>query len=103
MSFRAALKSKADEAQQRHPSQPAAEASAIVDQPRLQTQRGRQETGHSVQAPNVSSHRLEMFRALTVVEQIMAELKGAASEEAKFVALATILFKLMKDNGKSSS
>jgi hypothetical protein len=30
----------------------------------------------------------------------MAELKGAASEEAKFVAFAKIVFKLMNDNGK---
>jgi hypothetical protein len=41
-----------------------------------------------------------MFRALSVVQQIMAELKGTASEEAKFVALANIVFKLMKENGK---
>jgi hypothetical protein len=44
-----------------------------------------------------------MFRVFSVVEQIMAELKGAASEEAKFVALAKIVFKLMKENGKWSS
>jgi hypothetical protein len=37
---------------------------------------------------------------MTEVEQIMAELKGAASEEDKFLALAKIVFKLMKDNGK---
>jgi hypothetical protein len=92
-----ALKSKADESQQRHS---AAEASATIDQPTLQIQTRRQETGQSVQAPSVSSDPLDMFRALTVVEQIMAELKGSASEEAKFVALAKIAFKLMKDNGK---
>jgi hypothetical protein len=41
-----------------------------------------------------------MFRALNVVEQTMAEFKGAASEEAKFLAIAKIVFKLMKENGK---
>jgi hypothetical protein len=30
----------------------------------------------------------------------MAGLKGAASEEAKFLALAKSVFKLMKENGK---
>jgi hypothetical protein len=38
-----------------------------------------------------------MFRALTVEEQIMAELEGAASEEAKFLVIAKIMFKLMKE------
>jgi hypothetical protein len=97
MSCAIALKSKADESQQRHPSQPAAEASATVDQPRVHTQRRRQETGQSVQAPNESSDsQEEMFRACAVAGQIMAELKDAESEEA----LARIVFKLMKDNGK---
>jgi hypothetical protein len=57
-------------------------------------------TCQSVQAPNVNSDPLDMFRAFTVVEQIMVELKGAISEEAKFVALAKIVFKLMKENSK---
>jgi hypothetical protein len=43
-----------------------------------------QKTGQSVQAPTVNSDSLEMFRALSVVQQIMAELKGAESEEDKF-------------------
>jgi hypothetical protein len=36
---------------------------------------------------------------MTVVEQSIAELKGAESEEDKFLALAKIVFNLMKDNG----
>jgi hypothetical protein len=36
----------------------------------------------------------------SVVQQIMAELKGAAAEEAQFVALAKIMFKFMKKNSK---
>jgi hypothetical protein len=58
------------------------------------------ETGQSVQAPLVNSDPQATVRALTVVEQIMAELKGAVSEEAKFVAIAKLVFKLMKENGK---
>jgi hypothetical protein len=37
-----------------------------------------------------------MFRAITVAQQIMADLKGTASEESKFVALAKIVFNLMQ-------
>jgi hypothetical protein len=59
-----------------------------------------QETCQSVEAPTVNNDSLNMFRAFSVVEQIMAELNGAASEEAKFVALAKIVFKFMKGNGK---
>jgi hypothetical protein len=59
-----------------------------------------QRTGRSVQAPTVNSDPLEMFRAFSVVEQILAELKGAASEEDKTLSVAKIVFKLMKQNGK---
>jgi hypothetical protein len=100
MSFAAALKSKANEAQQRHPSQPAEEASATVDQPRVHTQRRRQETGQSVQAFNESCDTQNMWRACTVAQQIMAELKDAASEEAQFLGIAKIVFKFMKSNSK---
>jgi hypothetical protein len=62
----------------------------------VHTQKRRQETGQSVQAPNESGDtQEEMFRAYTVAQQIMAELKGAASEEAKFLALAKFVYKFM--------
>jgi hypothetical protein len=41
-----------------------------------------------------------MLRALTVVQQIMTELKGAVSEEAKIFAITKIVINLMKENGK---
>jgi hypothetical protein len=56
-----------------------------------------------VQAPTVSSDPTDMYRAIIVAQQIMAELKDAASEEAKFLGIAKIVFKFMKDNGKQSS
>jgi hypothetical protein len=41
----------------------------------------------SVPAPSVNSEPLDnMFRVVTVVQQIIAELSGAASEEAKILA-----------------
>jgi hypothetical protein len=58
------------------------------------------ETGRPVQAPNVNSDPLAMVRALVVVEQIMSELKDDVSEEVKFVAIAKLVFKLMKENDK---
>jgi hypothetical protein len=41
-----------------------------------------EEPGQSVPAPTVNSDPLDMLRALSAVQQIMAELKGAVSEEA---------------------
>jgi hypothetical protein len=59
-----------------------------------------QKTGQAVQAPTVNSDSLEMFRAFSVAQQIMAELKGSASEEDRFVSIAKIIFNLMKQNVK---
>jgi hypothetical protein len=59
-----------------------------------------QATGQSVQAQVVNSDSLEMFRAFSVAQQIMAELKDSASEEDRFVSIAKIIFNLMKQNVK---
>jgi hypothetical protein len=93
LSFAAALRG-----QGRQPMQE--EAPATNNSEPAATNHTIQKTGQSVQAPTVNNDSLDMFRAFSVAEQIMAELKDAASEEDKFVALAKIIFKLMKDNGK---
>jgi hypothetical protein len=55
----------------------------------------------SVAAPNVSSLPLDnMCRVLFAVQEIMTELSGAMSEEAKILAITKIVFNLMKDSGK---
>jgi hypothetical protein len=61
-----------------------------------------QTPGQSVQAqaPTVSSEPTAIYTAITVALQIMAELKDAASEEAKFLGIAKIVFKFMNSNGK---
>jgi hypothetical protein len=59
-----------------------------------------QKAVQSVQARTVNGDPMEMFRAFSVVKQIMAELKGAASQEDKFLSIAKIVFKLMKQNDK---
>jgi hypothetical protein len=41
-----------------------------------------------------------MLRALTVVQQIMAELKSAVSEEAKIFVITKTVMNLMKETGK---
>jgi hypothetical protein len=61
-----------------------------------------QKTGQSVQAPNLNNNSQDLFRAFSVAQQIMAELKGAAFEEAKFVFLAKIIFKFVKENGNKA-
>jgi hypothetical protein len=58
------------------------------------------EADQSVLALNVNSDPLDMLRAVTLVQQIIAEFKGAVSEEAKILAITRIVFNLMKENGK---
>jgi hypothetical protein len=59
------------------------------------------ETGQSVQAPSsVSSHPFDnMLKVVTVVQQIMTEVRGGLSEEEKIVAITKIVLKLMNQNG----
>jgi hypothetical protein len=93
LSFAAALRGQAETT----PQQEAAENTTNTSG----TKGKEQASGQSVQAPNVNNDSQDMFRAFSVAQQIMAELKGAASEEAKFVvALAKIILKFMKENGK---
>jgi hypothetical protein len=63
-----------------------------------------QETGQSVQAPNVSSQPLDnMLRVVTVVQQIMTEFNGAVLEEEKIVAITKIVLNVMKQTGNYNS
>jgi hypothetical protein len=41
-----------------------------------------------------------MLIALTVVQQMMTDLKGAVSEEAKVFTITKTVINLMKENGK---
>jgi hypothetical protein len=59
-----------------------------------------QPTGQSVQTSNVNSSSLDdMFKVATVVKQIMTELNGNVSEEAKIVAITKIVLYLMTRDG----
>jgi hypothetical protein len=40
-----------------------------------------------------------MLRAVTLLQQIMADLNGALSEEDKIVAITKLVLNLMKHNG----
>jgi hypothetical protein len=92
LSFAAALRGLAE-------IQPQQEAAASCTST-SGTKANEQATGQSVQAPNANSDSLEMSRALSVVQQILAELKVSASEEDKFLSVAKIIFNLMNQNGK---
>jgi hypothetical protein len=95
LSFAAALRG---EKSTTPPIQQAAERPA-KSQPT--TPRPQQETGQSVQAPNVSGLPLDnMVRVVSAVQQIITELSGAVSEESKILAITRIVFNLMKENGK---
>jgi hypothetical protein len=89
LSFAAALRGQRN-------NQPIEEVKAARNSEPAATKPNVQETGQSVQAQDVNSDSLDIFRAFSVVKQIMAEIKGTASEEAKFVALAKIVFKFKK-------
>jgi hypothetical protein len=59
-----------------------------------------QETGQSVQAPNVSSHPSDnMLKVVTVVHQIMREVSGALSQQEQIMAISKIVFNLMNQDG----
>jgi hypothetical protein len=63
-----------------------------------------QQTGQSVPAPSVSNEPDDnMVRVVTVVRQIMRELKGAISEKAKIMAITNILFNLVQEDDKYNS
>jgi hypothetical protein len=91
LSFAVAIRGQAAS----HPQQEVA-ANSTTSAPKAQDQT----IGQSVQATPVNSDTQEMMRACTLAQQIMAEIKDAASEEAKFLALATFVYKFMKHNGK---
>jgi hypothetical protein len=93
LSFAAALRCQGNQ-----PPHKEAPAASFSEPPA--TKANVQKACQSVQAPTVNGGPLEMFRAISVVEKIMAELKDAASEEDKFLSVAKIVFKLMKQNGK---
>jgi hypothetical protein len=65
-------------------------------QPSSPTSVPHQKTGQSVQVNSVSLDN--MFRVATVVQQIMTEFSGAASEEDKIVAITKTVLSLMKQN-----
>jgi hypothetical protein len=88
-----ALRGEADQVHQ--------EVAASTREPELpKTKSKQQEPGQSVPAPTVNSDTLNMLRALTVLQQIMTELKAAVSEEAMIFAITKIVINLMKQNGK---
>jgi hypothetical protein len=78
---------------------PHEEAPAASNSEPAATKANVQKAGQSVHAPTVNNDPLEMFRAFSVVERIMADLKGAEYED-KFLSVAKIVFKLMKQNGR---
>jgi hypothetical protein len=54
------------------------------------------EPGQPVPAPLVSSENVDMYKAFTVVQQIITELNAAVSERDKIFAITNTVFNLMK-------
>jgi hypothetical protein len=60
-----------------------------------------QQTGQSIPAPSVSNEPDDnMVRVVTVVRQIMRELKGSASEKAKIMVITNIVYNLLQEDDK---
>jgi hypothetical protein len=98
LSFAAALRGQADQLNRKTVA-----STSEHESPNTKTKSTQQEAVKSVPHPTVYSDPLDVFRALTAVEQIRAELKGAVAEEAKILDITKIVFNLMKQNGKYSS
>jgi hypothetical protein len=100
LSFAAALRNNAEQLKQPHPQQVPVAGPAAVRKTNTPTPVQQLDAGQSVPAPDVNSLPLDnMFRVVTVVQQIMTEFNGAVSEEAKIMAITKIVFNLMKQNG----
>jgi hypothetical protein len=71
----------------------ATQVAAAVERPSAPTSVLQRETGQSVPASNAKSLPLDnMFRVITVVQQIKTEFNGVVSDEAKVVVITKILF-----------
>jgi hypothetical protein len=80
VSFAAALRGSKEQSQR----PPAPQVPAAVEKPSALASVRQQESGESVPASSVNSLPLNnMFRVITVVQQIMSEFNGAVSEEAQ--------------------
>ena len=59
--------------------------------------------GPLVQARNVNRWAIDMFKVVTIVQQIMTELRGTVSEQENIVFITKSVLNLMKQNGNQSS
>jgi hypothetical protein len=55
-----------------------------------------------VQVKNVNSNAMDMCSAFTVVQQIMTELSGTATDKEKVDVITKPAFRLLKNNANNS-
>jgi hypothetical protein len=103
LSFAAALGNSNDQ-KQHQPQRASVAGPTPVGKRSVPAPVRQKDAGQSVPATNVNSPPLaNMFRVVTVVQQIMTEMNGLVSEEDKIVAITKIVLNLMKQNGHYSS
>jgi hypothetical protein len=70
----------------------------------IQQRKSPPKPGQSVQATNenVNSSTVDMFKVVTVVQQIMTELNRAVPEEEKIMSITKKVLNLMKQHGNYS-
>jgi hypothetical protein len=95
VSFAAALRGHAEQKTNEEENGSASKRDSV------QTNTKQQQTGQSVPAPSISNEPEDnMIRVVTAVRQIMRELKGAASEKAKIMAIINIVYNLLHEDDK---
>jgi hypothetical protein len=102
LSFAAVLRSNTQQQQQQQQQPEPPSVAQACSSPLRHSQ---QVPSQSVQAPNANSSSLNNMSTtvVTIFQQIMAELNGTESEEARIMAITKIVFKLMKQSGRQSS
>jgi hypothetical protein len=56
-----------------------------------------------MQTKNINNNSTDMFVAFTMVQQIITELLGAATEKEKAADITKTMFKLLKNNAINNS
>jgi hypothetical protein len=101
LAFAAALRNNAEKLQQPQIRQVAVATESTGIHVNASAPLQQKEAGQSVPVHSVNNEPIDdMYRVITVVQQIMTELKCAVSERNKILTITNIVFNLMKQSGQ---
>jgi hypothetical protein len=62
-----------------------------------------QTSGQSMQAKNINSNAMDdTLAAVSMMQQLMTDLSGAATEQGKVIVITEVVLRLLKNNDNSS-